>query len=146
MNIEQRQIIQWQCQQLALRVSYFIDQQNYTAMAELFTKDAIFARPTDPDNPIKGRETILAAFESRPKNRITRHICTNIIVDTVNESSATGNIYVNLITANTANEAENFGLNADPAQFMGEFRDSYTLTTEGWRVEQRLGNIVFTVK
>ena len=57
MNIEQRQIIQWQCQQLALRVSYFIDQQNYTAMAELFTKDAIFARPTDPDNPIISNES-----------------------------------------------------------------------------------------
>jgi hypothetical protein len=68
------------CQGLALEYAETVDAREYARLREVFAEDAIFARPTDPANPIHGLENIVASFESRPHNRLTQHFVTNVRV------------------------------------------------------------------
>lgn len=112
-------------------------------MCELLTEDASFARPTDPDNPILGRDAIRQAFESRPADRITRHLCTNVVITVETPEEARGSLYALLYTGQAGQGAE-VGLAADPRQLVGEFEDRYRLTEDGWRIAARTGRIVFS--
>ena len=143
MTPAERQIIEWECRQLALRFTVHSDRQEWQAACALLTEDAVFARPTDPDNPLHGRVAIQAAFESRPGERITRHICTNMIMTARSGSEATGQLYAVLYTGDTRNSA-NHGIVADEKQFIGEFEDDYARTEDGWRITKRVGRIIFS--
>lgn len=145
MTPEERRAIEWDCQKLALRFTALNDAQDYDALASLFTENGEFARPTDPDNPVQGRDAILAAFKARPSDRITRHICTNIEVEAVSRDRANGRMYVFLITGD-AGEAAAHGINAAPRRLMGEFRDEYVRTPDGWRIARRTGTVTFTIE
>lgn len=142
---EERRNIEWDCHKLALRFTALTDAQEYDALAGIFTEDALFARPTDPDNPVRGRDNILAAFKERPTNKITRHLITNVAIDVHTADRAAGRMYATLYTGDTANEAEH-GIQAAPKQFVGEFFDEYVRTEDGWRIAKRTGGITFTVE
>ena len=142
---EQKNAIELECRQLALRFVVHNDRQEWSKMCSLLTENATFARPTDPDNPIKGRAVIEAAFEARPTDRITRHICTNMIITAVSPSQASGTMYALLYTGATENRGE-MGIIADDRQLVGEFEDDYVLTEDGWRIDSRRGRIIFSTK
>lgn len=143
MTAEERTAIEWQCQQLALRFIGHNDRQEWSSMCELLTADATFARPTDPDNPIRGREAIRSAFEARPADKITRHLCTNIVVTAASTTEASGRLYALLFTGDSADTAAH-GLCANARQLVGEFDDLYRRTEDGWRIARRAGRIVFS--
>lgn len=145
MTPAERQIIEWECRQLALRFTAHCDRQEWQEACALLTADAVFARPTDPDNPLVGRPAIQAAFEARPEVRITRHICTNMIVTARSESGATGYLYAVLYTGNTSDGDTPYVV-ADEKQFIGEFQDDYVRTEDGWRIAKRVGKVVFSTK
>lgn len=144
MSPEQKAAIEWQCQQLALKYMMHSDRQEWDAKCALLTEDAEFARPTDPDNPTVGRDNILASFKGRPANRVTRHICTNMLIEAESATRASGTIYALLYTGDSADEAD-LGIRANSKQLVGEFYDRYELTDAGWRIASRSGRIVFTV-
>jgi len=73
------------CQGLAVDYAEIVDAREYARLREVFAEDAIFARPTDPANPIRGVETIVASFEFRPHNRLT-----NIRVHVESPTTASG--------------------------------------------------------
>lgn len=145
MSPEEKSAIEWQCAQLALRFIAHGDRQEWRAMCALLTEDASFARPTDPDSPINGRAAIRKAFESRPADRITRHLCTNQVVTALSPTKARGSLYALLFTGDEAKVAQ-FGVSADACRLVGEFEDEYVLTDDGWRIAKRTGRIVFTAE
>jgi hypothetical protein len=145
MTPEAKIIIESECRQLALQFVALGDQQNWSGMCALLTDDATFARPTDPDHPIVGRAEILAAFESRPAGKITRHICTNMIVTVLSPSRASGSMYALLYTGDRENRGD-LGVIADERQLVGEFEDDYVRTEEGWRIAGRRGRIIFSTE
>lgn len=87
------------------------------------------ARPTAPDDWIEGREAILASFTARPP-RTTRHFCSNVVIDVLNDSEATGESAMLLFTA-------------DNAAKVGSFHDRFVLTGKGWRFAERRGSLTF---
>lgn len=145
MTPEQKSAIEWECRQLALQFTAHNDRQEWDEMCSLLTEDATFARPTDPDNPLKGRAAIQAAYEARPANRITRHICTNMIVTAMSPSQASGTMYA-LLYAGAEDNRGDLGIVADDRQLVGEFEDDYVLTEEGWRIDCRRGRIIFSTE
>lgn len=145
MTPAERQIIEWECRQLALRFTAHCDRQEWRAACGMLTEDAVFARPTDPDKPLVGREAILAAFEARPAVRITRHICTNLIVTARSDTEATGHLYALLYTGDSRNDDGDVTI-ADERQLVGEFQDEYVRTEDGWRIAKRVGKIVFATR
>jgi ketosteroid isomerase-like protein len=145
MTPAERQIIEWECRQLALRFTAHSDRQEWQAACALLTEDAVFARPTDPDKPLVGRAVIQAAFEARPAERITRHICTNLIMNAHSESQATGQLYALLYMGDASDEDKAIVI-ASEKQLIGEFEDDYVRTEDGWRIAKRVGKIIFSTK
>lgn len=141
----ERQIIEWECRQLALRFTAHCDRQEWPQACALLTEDAHFARPTDPEHPLKGRAAIQAAFESRPSVSITRHICTNMIVTARSETEARGHLYALLYTGETSDDDGAVTI-ADERQLVGEFEDDYVRTEDGWRIAKRVGKIVLSTR
>lgn len=145
MTPEEKTAIEWECGQLSLRFMALNDRQEWAAMCALLTEDATFARPTDPDNPVSGRAEIQAAFEARPAGRITRHLCTNMIVTAESPTKASGAMYALLYTGAADRRGEQ-GVIADRKQLVGEFYDDYMRTDEGWRIARRRGKIIFSTE
>lgn len=145
MTPAERHMIEWECRQLALRFTALSDRQEWRAACALLTDDAIFARPTDPDNPLVGRKAIQAAFEARPPTRITRHICTNLVTTARSESQVFGQLYALLYMGDKSND-NNSVIVADDKQLIGEFEDDYVRTENGWRIAKRVGKIIFSTK
>jgi len=144
----ERRAIEQDCEKLALKSMMLNDAHEWDALSNLFTENAGFARPTDPDNPLEGRDAIRAAFKARPANRLTCHLCTSVIVDVIDADHARGRTTLTLITGDTANAAANpaMGVVADHKKFIGFMEDDYVRTADGWRIEKRLGRITFSVE
>ena len=127
-----------------MQFSNYNDQGDYESLCSLFTEQAAFARPTDPDNFTTGAQNILAAFKSRPNDRITRHIISNVIIDVLDEKSAKGICYATLFMSPSDAEPARFGVKADASQLVGEFYIDFQLTEQGWKISRQSGRIIFT--
>jgi hypothetical protein len=144
MNLHETQSIELCCSKLCNQFAVFNDAGNHDDLAALFTEDGRYARPTDPDNFVSGRTAILAAFKARPKDKITRHLITNIVINVSGAKTAQGLCYVTLFTGSTANAAEKFGFKANAAVLVGEYHDEFVLTESGWKISQRVGRLILT--
>ncbi len=136
--------IELACTRLVNEFAVFNDSNRFQELADLFTEDARYARPIAPDAFIVGKADILASFEARPRDRVGRHLITNVIITVESETRASGFCYVTLYSGSTGHKAEKFGLQAQASQFVGEYRDSFVLTPAGWKFAERKGCIIFT--
>ena len=143
MNEFELACIEQQCAKLINRFSNLNDAMRYEELAALFTEDARFARPTDPDNFIAGREAILAAFQARPRDKVTRHIISNIDVEVLDPARARSLSYALLYTGSPDTPAK-LGLQANAVQLVGEFHDEFVKTPDGWKFSSRQGRIIFS--
>jgi hypothetical protein len=144
MTEAERFAAEWACERLIRRFAQLNDAGAYEELASLFTEDGSFARPTDPDNPVVGRQAILDFFRSRPK-RTTRHLMTNIVVD-VEDDAATARAvsYVTLYTGPAGGTQPPVA--ADPVQLVGAFHDKLVRTEQGWRFAERRGSVTLSVR
>lgn len=144
--MEAREIldIEAACARLINQFAVFNDAGRFAELADLFTVDARYARPTAPDSFIVGKADILASFLARPQERVGRHLVTNVLVDVHDAHNASGFCYVTLYSGNSQHKAERFGLQAESSQYIGEYRDRFVLTATGWRFAERRGCIIFT--
>ena len=143
MSDDTRRAIESDCRDLAIRSIVLNDTQDWETLTDLFTEDAVFVRPIAPDDPIKGKEAILAQYKARPKSRVTRHFATNVVIDVEGGDKARGLMYVLLISGTAETDPPKFPIKADPALLVGEFRDDYVLTDAGWRIAKRDGSMIF---
>lgn len=137
-----RMMIEHECQRLVHLFINLSDARDWDTLADLFTADAVFARPSDPANPLVGREVIRAAYHARPRGRMTRHLATNCVITVEGAEAATGFSYVTLYTAP---EVETGAAKADPVQLIGAFRDRFRREGGVWRFAERLGSISIRV-
>ena len=126
--------IEWACARLVHQLAAANDAARWEDAAALFTDQGLFTRPTAPDEPIVGREAILAAFRSRPP-RLTRHCVSNIVVTVEDLGSARAHSLVQLYTETDEGRAK--------PPLIGEFHDRFVLTPAGWRFSERRGMLVF---
>lgn len=108
------------------------------AVAELchmFTEDALFARPSDPHNPVHGRAAIRASFEARPPRR-TLHVIFNVTVVVESSTSVRATSDVILITADTVAAAAPI-----LTRFDGTFTDVLHRVGNEWLFASRRGTI-----
>lgn len=131
------------CEKLIYEFAEAIDARNDAHLANLFTEDASYARPTDPATVINSRDLIVKTFEARPGGRITRHICSNVRITVDSATRAHGTSRVILI-AGPAEPAPHpqFGYKADARQLIGEFDDEFVKTAAGWRFSSRRGRVI----
>jgi hypothetical protein len=86
----------------------------------MFTLDGSFTRPTDPENPLEGRERIRLFFGDRAK-RQTRHIMSNTVVDVVSDDEAHARSYVLLSSGDNGEQ-----------RLVGQFTDVLRREGDRW--------------
>lgn len=146
MTPQQRLEIEHACRKVMLKSISTFDERDFAAFSGLFAHDGVFVRANQPDEPLIGREAILAALQARPADRLTRHLCTNVEIDVVDADHAIGRCYLYLFSASTSAPEQAGGRPADSTQRLGEYLDSYVRTAEGWRIARRDGKVVMFMK
>ena len=137
MNETEKLAIEWQCEKLCRLFANFNDQNDFKAVCDLFTETGSFWRPSVPDTEIKGRESIYQAFQQRPP-LVIRHIVSNCVIEVLSDNEATGHSYLLFLAA---------PLTEDPLPLIpgplhvGEFRDRFVKTDEGWKFQERRGSL-----
>jgi hypothetical protein len=129
MTDEQRRAIEQDCARLIALYANLNDAGRWADVADLYVQDGRMARPTAPDEWMQGRDAILAAFLARPA-RTTRHVCSNIVIDVISDTQATGTSAMLLFTSEAAPK-------------VGSFHDRFVRIEAGWRFAERRGSLTF---
>jgi 3-phenylpropionate/cinnamic acid dioxygenase small subunit len=135
--------IERECARLVLRSLRAFDERDWTGYSQLFTEDGVFVRANAPAEPLLGREAIRRALAQRPASRVTRHLCTNLEIDVLDEERARGFCYLLLYAGDASQPEAVLGRAADGVQRLGEYRDTFVRTSAGWRIGRREGRLVF---
>lgn len=131
------------CRQLVMRSIRAFDERDWQAYARLFTEGGVFIRANEPSEPLIGRAAIETALRARPANRLTVHLCTNLEIEVLDDEHAQGRCYLLLYSGDASHPHEPAGRAADAQQRVGEYRDSFERTAEGWRIACRIGKLIF---
>ena len=137
----ERAAIGWECERLIHHYAMLNDAGDFAAMAEMFTEDGVFARPSQGEVLIRGKAAILAAYASRPP-RFTRHLITSVVVTVEDEDNARAHSY---LTLHTGQAGEGFPRPAEPAYLIGDFRDRFVRAGGAWKFSERLGSLALKV-
>ena len=129
MTADERRAAEADCARLIALYANLNDAARWDEVAALYAEDGVMVRPTAPDAPVNGRAAILAAFQARPP-RVTRHVCSNVVIEVESADSARGESAMLLFTGG-------------PAPLVGSFHDRFVRTAEGWRFAERRGSLLF---
>ena len=122
------------CERLIYRFAQLNDAGDASRIAEAFVPEGSFARPSDPDRPVVGREAIFRFFRDRPKRK-TRHAMSNVVVDVDGPDQARATSYVVLYTGAEGSIA---------SIAVGTFDDVIVRRHGAWLFQERRGGIDFT--
>ncbi|MEC9345482.1 MAG: nuclear transport factor 2 family protein [Pseudomonadota bacterium] len=130
----ERMLIERACERLMVEYCHFVDHGEAARIADQFTEDGVW---TSPDTTMTGKAEVRAGFERRQKvvRRRSRHVCCNALVNVIDADNATGTVYLTLYRHD------------DPANppvrpsgvpaIVGEYRDTFVRTAEGWKFSRR---------
>ncbi len=144
MTSEQRRAIEWDISCLIYKYANFNDEKRWQELAAMYTEDGQMIRPAAPEQAIVGRAAILASLLARPAERMTRHICSNVVVTvaTATEATAFSNY---LIYGGVRVDDHPVPVLDSKPPVICEFHDRLVCTQDGWRFALRKGVIVFRV-
>lgn len=140
MNDIDRMLIERACERLIQQYCHWTDHGVAARVADLFTEDAVWTSAT---NTMNGRDKIRRGFQSRQDNtrRMSRHVCTSSLIDVIDESNAAGVVYLTLYRHD--GESERATSPTQAPSMIGEYRDAFVRTAEGWRFKRREIHVSF---
>ncbi len=142
MDDSARHAIEAACTRLINLYANLNDRGDWPGVAALYAEDGRMTRPSAPDTPITGRDTILATFLARPA-RASRHICANIVVTVESDTTASAESTILLFTG-IADAAGGLPARDTSGPMVGAYHDRFVKTGDGWRFAERRGSLVFT--
>jgi hypothetical protein len=138
----QRVLAERACERLIVEYCRLVDYGNAGAIAGLFTEDATWE---GTDLVLDGRDEIRAWFERRAgvTRRVSRHVCTNVAVDVTSDDEAQS-ICLLINYRHDRREGDmSLPVPADHPKYVGEIRDRFRRTPEGWRFASRKVEVAF---
>lgn len=140
MDPSERYAIERECERLVVSYTHLVDFGEAERQAELFTADGIWeAGP----GVFRGQEELRRVFGARQRNtlRTSRHVCTNLLIEVIDEKSATGVVYLTLYR----HDGDTAGGPAplDGPFAVGQYRDRFVRTDRGWRFAHRTLEVAF---
>ncbi|MFI4869122.1 MAG: nuclear transport factor 2 family protein [Steroidobacterales bacterium] len=139
MEVTERLAIIEACRALIYRYAYLNDERDYGALADLFTEDAVFCRPSAPDKPIIGRDAILASFNARPTDLVTFHMTSDVLIEVESSERARARSRILLFSSPRSPDGARPDMARTAPPLQGMLRDSLSLTAAGWKFSQRVG-------
>ncbi|MDT0322648.1 nuclear transport factor 2 family protein [Streptomyces millisiae] len=88
-----RLIAERACERLIVELVHRLDLGRPETVAELFTPDGVWEWPAG-DRRVEGREALRRYFGGRPADRLSRRLCTNILVTLTSPTTATATSYL----------------------------------------------------
>lgn len=140
---QERTNIEHECSKLVVQFCNYNDARDYEALANLFIEDGVFARPSDPSDPIKGRANILERFSQKPRELLTRHLVSNVLITVQSREAARGISYMTLFTGQEPQGAK-LPVPASPTVQIGQVESRFVRTIHGWRIAEHLGSLALT--
>ena len=137
MDVNEQFLIEWHCEQLLRRAAQLLDRADWDAYIECFCQEAVLARPSDPDNPILGKEAILESLLARPP-RLTCHLLANTVYDIVSGFQVIARSRVLLVSGENSFERPAVA-HADLR--VGSFTGRLRKVDDQWKIAERQGSI-----
>lgn len=131
------------CARLIAQYARFVDSGEAARVAELFTEDGVWE---SPEVRMNGRAEIAKGFMRRQEqtDRVSRHVCTNVLIDVVTPDEAESTCVFTLYRADGI-EPGSIARTTTPAM-VGDYVDRFVRTPEGWRFSHRRAEVAFLAK
>lgn len=137
-----RLLVERACERLIVEYARRVDFGEAATVADLFTEDG---RWEGTELLLEGREAIRNWFRERQEiqRRVSRHVCTNVAIDVLSATEATGLCYM-LDYRHDRREGDlTLPVPAEHPKYMGELHDRFRLTDDGWRFSARTVTVAF---
>jgi ketosteroid isomerase-like protein len=127
-------MIERACTRLITDYSHFVDHGEAARVADQFTEDGAWVWG---EVSLNGQAAVRRGFERRQANAglISRHLCTNIKLDIVDADHVEGVTYLTLFRGD--GEPGRATSPAEAPDMIGEYRDHFVRTADGWRFLRR---------
>lgn len=134
MDANERMLIERDCERLVTAYCHYVDHGEASQIAELFTEDGVW---TSEEVTMDGREQIFKGMSHREANteRMSRHVCNNFLCNVIDEDHAEATVYLTLYRHDGNPERRTSPLPG--AVMVGEYRDQFRRTSDGWRFARR---------
>ncbi len=133
METWQRREIEQECRRLMVAFANEVDVFNYDAVLALFVADGVFVHG---EEAFEGRDRIRELHEARRRDRLTRHVCSNMAVEVIDQTHARGHSYC-LVFGHLGSLPEGQPAPLRGADSLVEFDDEFVATEDGWRFARR---------
>ncbi|MFC4063428.1 nuclear transport factor 2 family protein [Actinoplanes subglobosus] len=134
-----RMLAEHECQRLLVEFLRRLDLGDPGSVAELFTPNGIWEWP-DGDRLVRGRQELRAYFASRPADRMSRRLCTNVLIDVESPTRATGTSY--LVTYRVDGYRGEMVPPPAPAN-VGQYEDVFEHHNGAWLLARRVTVLPF---
>ncbi|RKP58672.1 nuclear transport factor 2 family protein [Pararobbsia silviterrae] len=128
-------VIEHACRRLVAQSAHCVDASQFNALSNVFSANARLVRPNG--SVLEGREAIIAAYTSRPADRITRHLVLNTLFHSVHQASASATTRILLWATRAEVEPGPFGRPVRGPQIVGAFADTFLIEDGVWRIATR---------
>lgn len=131
----ERLLIERECERLIHAYCHVIDHGDASRVGDMFADDGVWK---SLETVHDGRAAITAAFNSRQANasRMSRHVCSTILVDVIDADNARALTYVTLYRHDGKPGRRISPLDRLP-EIVGDYRDTFVRTPAGWRFRTR---------
>ncbi|MFZ4280011.1 nuclear transport factor 2 family protein [Streptomyces rhizosphaericola] len=127
------------CERLIVTFVHELDLGEPGRVAELFTPDGVWEWP-EGHRRIEGRDALRAYFGSRPADRLSRRICTNILVAPASGSTATATTY---FTTYRVDGHTGGMVPPRPPTQVGHYEDTFRRVDGRWLLSRRVLFLAF---
>ncbi|MFJ4779243.1 nuclear transport factor 2 family protein [Streptomyces sp. NPDC088762] len=121
------------CERLIVEFVHRLDLGDPSSVADLFTPDGSWVWPAG-DRRIDGRRALRDYFGGRPADRLSRRMCTNILVTVTSPETAAATTY--FATYRVDGYAEGLVPPRPPAQ-VGHYEDTFRKVDGSWLLATR---------
>ncbi|MGW0763092.1 nuclear transport factor 2 family protein [Streptomyces sp. NPDC002814] len=122
------------CERLIIDFVHRLDLGEPSSVADLFTEDGRWEWP-EGERVIEGRDALREYFGSRPADRLSRRLMTNVLVTVASPDTATATSY---FTTHRIDGHQGGMAPAGPPVQVGHYEDAFRRSTEGtWLLTSR---------
>ncbi|MGW1047815.1 nuclear transport factor 2 family protein [Streptomyces sp. NPDC002586] len=137
-----RLLVERACERLIVGFVHRLDLGEPASVAELFTEDGVWEWPSPGDGRrIRGREALRAYFGSRPADRLSRRLMSNVLVTVTGPDTAGAVSY--FTTYRVDGYEGGAPIPAGPPVQVGHYADTFRRVDGTWLITSRTLHLPF---